>query len=192
MFHIFVLAYCVLSVSATIFIKGPCPSLKGVDNFNITAYASGKWFEIARYPNDWENRGNCVSKVFNPEGSNYKFRLTDVVDHSQTYYDGRIELAPEAGNTGLLNYISTAYEGSEGENKVPVYILDIDHDNYSIGYECKYDPTKDMRHDFAWVMSRSKSLQGKTKTKVDNFIKSSNLIDPSKLIWVDFTEDACK
>ncbi|XP_041969249.1 bilin-binding protein-like [Aricia agestis] len=191
MLRVFVISF-LYTVSAKVFIKGPCPSVKAVDNFNITAYASGKWFELARYPNDWENRGNCVSKVFTPEGTTYKFRLTDVVDHSQTYYEGRIEMVPDAKNTGLLNYISNAYKGSEGENIVPVYILDIDYDNYSIGYECKYDPAQDMRHDFAWVMSRSKFLQGKAKEKVESFLKSSKLIDSSKLIWIQFSDAACK
>lgn len=40
------------------------------------------------------------------------------------------------------NFVSDA----EGTNVVPVYIVSIDYNKYCIGYECKYDAEKNLRH----------------------------------------------
>lgn len=40
-------------------------------------------------------------------------------------------------------------------------------------------------------MSRTKKLDGDAKVVVNNFLKSTNLIDESKFVWIHFSDDAC-
>lgn len=47
--------------------------------------------------------------------------------------------------------------------------------------------------DFAWILSRSKTLEGEAKTAVDNYMKAhSKELDATKLVATDFSEEACK
>lgn len=46
--------------------------------------------------------------------------------------------------------------------------------------------------DFAWVESRTKTMDGEAKKIIDDFLNSSKLINKKYLIWNHFSGDYCK
>lgn len=46
---------------------------------------------------------------------------------------------------------------------------------------------------YAWLLSRTKTLEGEAKTAVDDFLKANTEeFDTSKFVYTDFSEQACK
>lgn len=47
--------------------------------------------------------------------------------------------------------------------------------------------------DTAWLLSRTKKLEGEAKTTVENFLKAhAKELDTSKFVYSDFSDQACK
>lgn len=45
----------------------------------------------------------------------------------------------------------------------------------------------------AWILSRTKKLQGEAETAVNDFFKNkAKEFDTSKLVYTDFSDEACK
>lgn len=72
-------------------------------------FKAGDWYEIARYPDDWENRGDCTILRF-PDSKT--FQLVSIVENRTTTVQGPIESAQNSGNTGIMNYYSPLFMGS--------------------------------------------------------------------------------
>lgn len=70
----------------------------------VLQLGNGVWYEIARYPNEFENT-NCGSYEFKPKGNNKILMQplgSKIPQDSPDYIETIFELDPEAGNKGIL------------------------------------------------------------------------------------------
>ncbi|XP_072929714.1 bilin-binding protein-like [Epargyreus clarus] len=174
--------------AANVIHDGTCPEMKPVENFNVTAY-TGSWYEISKYPYDSEKNGKCTTAEYTADGEGLKLKNIHIVDGVQTYIEGTVKLQPDANNTAKL---AVTLKFGDVSKESALTILSTDYDNYAIAYNCKYDDKKKTHQDFAWILARTKTLEGEVKTKVDNFIKNTPELDSSKFQQTDFSEEACK
>ncbi|CAH2094771.1 unnamed protein product [Euphydryas editha] len=181
----------VASVTANVYVDSECPEIKAVENFNLAAYGQGTWYEVMRYPNYAEKKGKCGYAEYSLDGDVIKVKNVHIVDNKLSFVEGTAKFAEGAENSGKLLF-TLPYGPSGSETKNVLNILATDYDNYAIGYFCKYNEEKKNRQDFAWVLSRTKNLEGTVKTDVENFIKESKFLDLSKFIYPDFSDIACK
>ncbi|CAH0594386.1 unnamed protein product [Chrysodeixis includens] len=168
---------------------GACPESKPVENFNLTAY-QGVWYEISKIPIPSEGSGQCSQAEYTLVGDEVKLRNSHVIDGEQKYLDGVARPAPDAGTSA--KFIVTFQFGEITSNS-PLSVLATDYENYAIAYNCRFDEKANTHKEQAWILSRSKVLEGEPKAAVDAFLKdNANLIDTSKLVATDFSEEACK
>nr|AMQ22734.1 biliverdin binding protein-1 [Antheraea assamensis] len=169
--------------------EGPCPEMKSVENFNLTAY-QGVWYEISKLPAANEANGNCGTAEYKVDGDVIKVKNTHVVDGVQKFIEGTAKFADDANGSGK---VVVSFSFGEISTKTTLLILATDYTNYAVSYTCKYDEKNNSHQANLWVLSRTKTLEGEGKAVVDNVLKqNSKEIDESKLIVTDFSEDACK
>ncbi|XP_050664232.1 bilin-binding protein-like [Leptidea sinapis] len=185
MFQYFILAL-VAAASANVYHDGACPEVKVVDNFDWSNY-KGIWYEQAKYPNEIEKFGKCGWAEYIPEGEGVKVKNGHIIQNKEYLIEGSARPAG-AKNVGKILHKLT-YGGVTRENLLN--ILATDNKNFYIGYFCKYDEEKKGHQDFAWVLTKSKTLDGEVKTAIDNYLQGSTVIDNSKLQYNDFSDDAC-
>ncbi|XP_045453209.1 bilin-binding protein-like [Melitaea cinxia] len=189
MYRLAILAL-VASVTANVYVDSECPEIKPVENFNLASYAQGRWYETARYPNYAEKKGKCGYAEYVLDGDVIKVKNVHVVDNKLSFVEGTAKFAEGADRTGRLLFTLPYGPSGAGVQNV-LNILATDYDNYAIGYFCKYNEEKKNRQDFAWVLTRTKNLEGTVKTNVENFIKDTKFLDLSKFIYPDFSDAAC-
>lgn len=188
MFRFLILAVAAVA-TADVSHDGPCPDIKPVPNFNVTAY-QGTWYEIQKTPNEAEKNGKCASAEYVLDGDIVKVTNRHVVGSVQATVTGTAKFAEDANNAGKL---LVALKFGELTREQPLNIIATDYANYAVAYNCKFDEKKKNHHDNIWILSRNKKLEGDSKTAVDNFFKNhAKDIDMSKLVTTDFSEDACK
>lgn len=169
--------------------EGACPEVTLVQNFNLTAY-QGLWYEISKIPIESEGKGQCAQAEYKLEGDIVNVKNTHVINSVRTYIEGTAKPAEDANNAGKF---VVSFKFGEFVSESPLLILLTDYHSYSIAYNCKYDEKTKTHKDQAWILSRSKTLEGDAKTAVDTFLKdNSKVIDASKLVQTDFSEEACK
>ncbi|XP_045777016.1 uncharacterized protein LOC123875309 [Maniola jurtina] len=181
----------VASVSANVYHNAQCPLVKPVENFNLEAYGNGVWFEIARLPNDAEKGAQCGSTEYSLQGDTIQIKSYHVANGRLASIDGSARLALPSTSQGKMIF-TLPYGVAGAKNEYIGWILDTDYVNYAIVYHCKYNAEKKVRQDFAWILSRSKTLDASTKAKIDKFIGECTFLDSSKFIYNDFSESACR
>ncbi|KAH9643035.1 hypothetical protein HF086_013596 [Spodoptera exigua] len=135
--------------------EGPCPEVKPVENFNLTAY-QGVWYEISKLPIASEGKGACSQAEYTVDGDIVKVKNSHVIEGEQKFIEGTAKFADDANNAAK-------------------FVV-----SFKFGEQ-------------AWILSRTKTLEGEAKTTVDNFLKENpKLIDVSQLVQTDFSEEACK
>ncbi|XP_041982196.1 lopap-like isoform X2 [Aricia agestis] len=147
----------------------------------------GTWYEVARFYNTWENRGDCVSLRHKVEGGNTMFVISTVLNNRQVTFEGVIEFDERKG---YIDYVSKVYADSEGTNNVPVEILLIDYDKYVVIYYCAIKSNQ--QHVYTWILSRTKKLDGESMTRIKGFFARTPFLSWDKLIWDHFTDQTCK
>ncbi|XP_045502745.1 bilin-binding protein-like [Colias croceus] len=177
----------VAAAAANVYHDGACPEVKVVDNFDWSNYA-GKWYEIARYNNEIEKFAKCGWAEYTADGKGVKVKNFHVIHGKEYSQEGSAYPVGEP-KIGKI-YHKLTFGGVTSENVFNV--LATDNKNFIIGYHCKYDEEKKGHQDFAWVLSKSKVLTGDAKTAVENYLAGSPVIDSSKLLYNDFSEEACK
>ncbi|CAH0728581.1 unnamed protein product, partial [Brenthis ino] len=176
----------VASVSAN-----SCPEVQPVDNFNITSYGQGIWYEVARYSNSGENIGECGSAEYKLDGNEIKVKNFHAINKKATYVEGVAKLAADAGKSGKVD-LNLPHGAGGVLNNIVLNILAIDYNRYLIAYSCKIDEASHHQIESAWILSRSKILSDESKTAVDKFLKESKILSADKFVWPKFSEDACK
>ncbi|PZC77811.1 hypothetical protein B5X24_HaOG202922 [Helicoverpa armigera] len=170
MFRFLILAFVATAFADTH--DGPCPEVKPVENFNLTAY-QGVWYEISKLPIASEGKGKCGQAEYTLNGDEVKVKNSHVLDGEQKFIEGTAKFAADANNAAKL---LVSFKFGEIVSESGLQILTTDYHSYSIAYNCK-----------------SKSLEGEAKTTVDAFLKEhSKVIDSTKLVKTDFSEEACK
>ncbi|CAB3249408.1 unnamed protein product [Arctia plantaginis] len=168
---------------------GACPEVKPVENFNLSAY-QGVWYEISKIPIESEGPGKCGQAEYKLEGDVVKVKNSQVINSVQTYIEGTARFADDANNAAKF-IVSFTFGGVPSDSQLMV--LQTDYSGYSIAYNCKYDEKTKIHEEHAWILSRSKTLEGDAKNAVDNFLKENpKVIDSAKLVQSDFSEEACK
>ncbi|XP_047033616.1 bilin-binding protein-like [Helicoverpa zea] len=187
MFRFLILAFVATAFADTH--DGPCPEVKPVENFNLTAY-QGVWYEISKLPIASEGKGKCGQAEYTLNGDEVKVKNSHVLDGEQKFIEGTAKFAADANNAAKL---LVSFKFGEFVSESGLQILTTDYHSYSIAYNCKYDEKTKTHNEQAWILSRSKSLEGEAKTTVDAFLKEhSKVIDSTKLVKTDFSEEACK
>ncbi|XP_053614021.1 bilin-binding protein-like [Plodia interpunctella] len=188
MLRFFVLGL-VAAATASVVHEGGCPDIKPVENFNISAYV-GTWYEVSKTPNLNEQGGKCGQAEYKQEGETVKVKNSHVVDGVQKYVEGTAKLATDANKSAKL---VVSLKVGDQSRETPLSVVATDYTHYAVAYSCKYDDQTKAHTDSAWILSRSKGLEGDAKKAVDNFLKAhTKEIDSTKLIVTDFTEEACK
>ncbi|OWR48205.1 Bombyrin precursor [Danaus plexippus plexippus] len=181
----------VASALAEVYVDSRCPDIQPVQNFDVANYGKGVWYEIARYPNRKEMKIDCGHTEYTPQGDHFSVKNLGFNNGKLMSIEGVAKLAEDAGNSGKL--IFTLPYGASGKKTDNVLnVLYTDYDNFAIVYHCQFHEEKNSRQDFAWILSRSKSLSPELKAKVDKFVSESKVLDSSKFVWPDFSDKACK
>ncbi|KAI5642833.1 lipocalin / cytosolic fatty-acid binding protein family domain-containing protein [Phthorimaea operculella] len=108
----------------------------------------------------------------------------------QQYIEGTAKLADNANKAAKLE---VTFKFGDVESKSPLKVLKTDYEHYAIAYNCKEDEKTKKHAITAWILSRSKKLEGDAKTAVDEFLKANaKELDSSKFVQTDFSENACK
>nr|XP_026494390.1 bilin-binding protein-like [Vanessa tameamea] len=187
----FALLVLVASVSANVILDTQCPEVKPVNDFSFASYGNGVWYEVARYPHGTDKKAKCGSAEYKLEGDVIKVKNTYIRNNKLKVIEGSAKLATDAGTTGKLIH-SLPYGAKGAMVDSVVNILAIDYDNYCIAYFCQFDEDKKIRREFAWVLSRSKTLSDETKAKIEKVMKDSTLLNASKFVWPSFSDEDCK
>ncbi|GBP17942.1 Bilin-binding protein [Eumeta japonica] len=189
MYFLAILSTALALTAANVIHDGKCPELKPVENFNVTAY-QGTWYEVSKFPYDAEKNGKCASAEYKLEGDVVKVKNIHVVDQVQTYIEGTAKLASDANGAAKL-VVSLKFGDVTKDSSLMV--LATDYNNYAIAYNCRYDEKNKNHQDFAWILSRTKKLEGDAKKAVDEFLKTNAAeLDSTKFLETDFSEEACK
>ncbi|CAK1583859.1 unnamed protein product [Parnassius mnemosyne] len=185
MFRFLMLAFFAVA-SAEVIYDGPCPEVKPMEKFDFSAYL-GTWYEISRFPHATQEgtKGKCTTAVYTVEGDKTKAKNSHVIDGVKSYIEGDLTLA-EPGKLMLTYTFGGVSESSY------INVLDTDYKNYGILYSCKFFKDTNKHQVFAWIMSRKMTLEGAAKESVENYLKDSKIIEKSKFVDNDYSEEACK
>ncbi|XP_013135669.1 PREDICTED: bilin-binding protein-like [Papilio polytes] len=185
MFRYVTIAVLIAAATSEVIFEGPCPDVKPIENFEFEAYG-GTWYEMAKYPNAGEEgaRGKCTMAEYTINGEKGKVRNSHVIDAVRHYISGDLTLVAPA--KVMLTYTF----GGQSKNSY-LTILDTDYKSYSIGYSCKYFKDGNKHQVFAWIKSRSKKLDCEAKYKVDNYLRTSKVLDSDKFVLNDYSDVAC-
>lgn len=144
--------------------------LNTVSSVDLNQY-EGKWYEIARLPNNFEEGLSCVTAEYtiskNIEVMNRGF---DAEKGKWKSSKGKAKLAGPKGTSQLDVTFFWPFKGV-------YYIMDVTPD-----YEYALVGTPD--RSYLWILSRSASVSESIKSKYLSQAKSEGF-DTSKLIWVE-------
>ncbi|XP_048779424.2 apolipoprotein D-like [Ostrea edulis] len=171
----FVTLSCLLVAAKTqVFSLGKCPTVKTQESFDINKYL-GDWYEIYKFEASFEGKQKCIR-------ANYQMKS-----------DGHIRVE----NTGIEDgkTITATGDGFAPDKNVPAklevkfsdkapygkyWVLDTDYDHYTFIYSCT-DLAGLSHIEFAWILSRERTLDDQYKTKLFDLatsygIKTSNFL----------------
>jgi len=131
------------------------PPLTTVASVDLARY-SGKWFEIAKYPNFFER--NCVGQTTaeylpNPDGSIRVVNRSAGKNGKPMCVDGRAAVVPGSDNTKLRVSFGGPFAGA-------YWIIGLDEKNYSwavVGHPSRQ---------FLWVLARQPELPDATYCQI--------------------------
>ncbi|CAL8344179.1 unnamed protein product [Merluccius merluccius] len=151
---------------------GPCPEPTTQPAFNLKQFV-GRWFEIAKLPAQFE-KGRCIETNFTLKLDN-SLRII-----SSEILRGELRRIEGVGVTeDLKNPAKLGITFSYVLPYTPYWILSTDYVNTAVVYSCT-DILRLFHVEFAWVLSRSRSLPAAALEKAaDIFAKNS--IDVSRM-----------
>lgn len=146
------------------------PPLETVSSVDLPRY-SGKWYEIARYPN-WFQR-NCASDTTaeytpNPDGSIRVINRCREKSGRIQSVEGRATIVPNSQNTRLK-------VGFGGPFKGDYWIIGLDEKNYSwvlVGHPSRQ---------FLWILARERTLPDTTYQEIVALAEKRGY-DPDKIM----------
>jgi len=141
----------VLAVTATALLLGGCnafyPPLDVVDNVEIERY-TGRWYEIARYPNSFE-RG-CVGVT-----ADYALRSDGRVDVVNTCRIGSLD-----GNVKTIEGVARVVDERTNAKLAVTFFWPFEGDYWilELGDEYEYAVVGEPSRSFLWILSREPTM----------------------------------
>ncbi|XP_050551207.1 uncharacterized protein LOC118275267 isoform X6 [Spodoptera frugiperda] len=166
-------------------LPGPCDaSIKGISGFNQAAF-SGKWIEVARYPQPIQ-RGQCNRAEYNNNGEIISIVATQVVDRKLQTSPGNAKIASSDGS-GLLE---VSLGGGDDIVEAKLYVLATDYSNYALLYNC-IDLDNGNRRVGSWKLSRSGTLSPQDTEFIDEVIDNTQGLRNNYYLDTDQSDEAC-
>ncbi|XP_069053835.1 apolipoprotein D-like [Lepisosteus oculatus] len=185
-----------LGANGQTFHTGKCPKPPVQRNFDLSKYL-GRWYEIEKLPAIFE-KGKCNQAPYTLESNKQVQVLNQEIlpDGKPSEIVGMAELK-NAANTAILEMTTHACGRSSppeilevsffgGEGLSPYWVLSTDCDSYSLVYSCA-DVLGVFHVDFAWILSRSRTLPAETIHRL-KLLLSSNGIDTARTTMTDQTD----
>ncbi|KAJ8279267.1 hypothetical protein COCON_G00063330 [Conger conger] len=168
-----------LVVNAQSFHLGRCPIPPVQQNFDIAKYM-GRWYEIQKLPAVFEF-GTCNQATYTllPEGV-VKVVNAELLSNGM---ENSIEGTATVKNSSQPAILEVSF--FEGASSAPYWVLSTDYESYTLIYACT-NYLGFFYVDFAWIMSRSRTLQEETITELHNLL-TSNGIDIKRMTVTDQT-----
>ncbi|CAH2044979.1 unnamed protein product, partial [Iphiclides podalirius] len=169
-------------------LRGPCnDTIRAIPNFNATRYL-GRWIEIARYPQQFQQAGRCSRAQYNL-GTNNNIQVinTQVVNATLASITGSAFVSSTDGS-GLIEVTFVLSSGAV--NVATLYILDTDYESYSLVYSCRNMPDG-TRQVASWKLSRTRTLSNVANNTMNNIINNTQGLLQEYYITSDQSDDAC-
>ncbi|XP_022817976.1 uncharacterized protein LOC111350579 [Spodoptera litura] len=171
---------------SSIELPGPCDaSIKGIANFDGTAF-SGKWFEVARYPQPIQT-GQCNSAVYDNSGDVISIVSTQVVNEKLLISQGNANIASTDGS-GLLD---VSLGNGDDNIEAKLYVLATDYINYAILYNCINLDNGNRRRVGSWKLSRSGTLSSQDNDAINEVVSSTQGLINKYYLHTDQSDEAC-
>ncbi|XP_018608853.2 apolipoprotein Da, duplicate 1 [Scleropages formosus] len=160
-------------VSAQVAHWGPCPEPAVQQSFNLQKYL-GKWYEIAKLPAQFE-KGSCIE-------ANYSIRADGTIKvYNSEILKGKLRSIEGTAVVQDINEpAKLAVSFSYVTPYTPYWVLSTDYEHSALVYSCT-DVLRLFHFDFAWILSRMRSLPPETIQKAKDLFTNSS-IDISKMI----------
>lgn len=159
---------------------GPCPEPTVQSGFTLRQFM-GRWFEIARLPAQFE-KGRCIETNFTLKTeSSIRVVSSEILKGELKKIEG-IGLTEDMKNPAKLG-ISYSYVLPY----TPYWILATDYVNSALVYSCT-DVLRLFHVDFAWILSRTRTLPDATIQKAKETFENNN-IDVTRMI--DTKQQGC-
>ncbi|KAA0719424.1 Apolipoprotein D [Triplophysa tibetana] len=157
---------CVLAVNAQSIGSGKCPQPPVQQNFDPAKYM-GRWYEIMKIPAAFQ-LGECSQATYALSGN------TVLVRNDELLADGTINFIE--GTAKIVDPSEPAkLEVSFFEDRgAPYWVLATDYDNYTLVYGCS-EFLGLVHVEFAWIMSRTRTLPKETITELLDILQSNNI-----------------
>jgi len=140
---------------------GPCPDLKSVSNFNITAY-QGLWYENRKLKAWFEIGQKCITAEYQSLGGGVVY-----VENSAAGPLGiPISIkgyARLSGDSPMKGDLAVGFPQPPSETNYRV--LDVEYDRYAFVYTCN-TVKKFMRKEILWVLTRSRRISTSTQMEL--------------------------
>ncbi|XP_076149244.1 apolipoprotein D-like [Alosa pseudoharengus] len=167
--RVLLLTLCVtLGVGAQSLWEGRCPVPPVQQDFNIAQY-SGRWYGIQKLPAVFQ-KGKCSQATYTLQSDG----LVKVLNQG-LLPDG--EIANTRGTARVADLsdpakLEVTFTGSPRPR--PYWVLATDYDSYALVYSCT-NTSEQSYVEFAWIMSRTRSLPADTITELKDKLHSHGI-----------------
>ncbi|XP_051985278.1 apolipoprotein D-like [Xyrauchen texanus] len=170
----------VLAVNALSFRAGGCLKPAVQANFDPTRYV-GRWYEIQKLPAPYQ-LGECTQATYTlSDGIVLVLNEELLADGTINSIEGTAQIV-DASEPAKLEVLFP------GSPPAPYWVLATDYDNYSLVYGCADFGVFHL--DFAWILSRSRTLPKETISELQGILKSSG-VNVEKLTVTDQRPELC-
>merc|ERR1712131_36575 len=165
---LFVVLVAAAAAHAQSFHVGRCPEPAVQQGFQVSQYL-GKWYEIEKLPAVFQ-KGTCTQ-------ADYTLRDATSINvlNQGLLEDGEINEAH--GSARIVDLSEPAklevsfFPGTGG----PYWVVSTDYTTYSVVYSCRNYPGG-LYADYAWVLSRTRTLPADQVTELKDMMKASGII----------------
>jgi apolipoprotein D and lipocalin family protein len=149
--------------------------------FDLKRY-TGKWYEIARSKDFPMEKGECAIALYDINGKGNVDLINSEVFNGRLNSVRGVGYRTDSPNMLFLNF------GYNGDSRY--IIVDTDYDNYSVVYSCGEYMTHKL--EYVWILSRRRSLDDNTLSKLLLLIKNKFKISDNDLHFTNQNESLCK
>ncbi|KAI7810292.1 apolipoprotein Da, duplicate 2 [Triplophysa rosa] len=158
---------CVLAVNAQSIGSGKCPQPPVQQNFDPAKYM-GRWYEIMKIPNPFQ-LGECSRATYALSDGTVLVRNDELLANGTvSFIEGTAKIVDPSEPAKLeVSFFEDAPAS-------PYWVLATDYDNYTLVYGCT--EALDLSYvEFAWIMSRTRTLPKETFSELLDILKSNNI-----------------